>query len=546
MKSLMRRGKLPGSVAVAVTLVLGLGACASGASAGGASSGSVVRPGGNLTYLDAESSVSTQLQGAGTWQDSAYVENITDRLIFKNPKTRKLEPYIATKWTISDDGLRYQFWIHPGVTYSDGTPLDAASVKRNLEWQENGDSAKGITASTSFPAITSISVDDASVIVNLKAPYAPFLDVLSGWSASLVSDKTINEPLEKQQQITGIIGSGPFTVKSEKYGEQIVFAKRKGYDWAPTGAGHQGEAYLDTVTVHAVTDDTVRIGTFQAKQADAIRYIQPSNEKQLTKAGFRVLSAEGLGATNQWILRQSIPALQDVRVRQAIRDGINREQIIKELYTGNWDVAKSIVTEDTFGFKDESAKLAYDPGAANKLLDAAGYTDRDSKGYRTKDGKQLHLITVIDVYDSTAKPLYQLIQAQLKKVGINLELRDADYSQVSAAYSAPDVAATRSGWPYPAPWVTLRTAWYSSKTNGFKIPTPDAKLDDLLDAQLAATSDDTRKQILGELQDYVIDNAYTVPIINDSQVFAVQSYVHDFDWSAEARPLFYDAWTDKK
>jgi peptide/nickel transport system substrate-binding protein len=44
----------------------------------------------------------------------------------------------------------------------------------------------------------------------------------------------------------------------------------------------------------------------------------------------------------------------------------------------------------------------------------------------------------------------------------------------------------------------------------------------------------------------VIDNAYTVPIINDSQVFAVQSYVHDFDWSAEARPLFYDAWTEKK
>lgn len=532
-------------LAFALPLVLALGAC-SAVGSGAASVNSQSKPGGTLVYLDAEASVSTQPQSAGTWQDSAYIENITDRLVWKDPKTHELKPYIATKWQISDDGKRYQFWIRPGVTYSDGTPLDAESVKRNLEWQANGDPGKGIPPSTSWPAVQDIAVDGDSVVVDLKQAYSPLLDVLSGWSSSLVADKTIDEPLEKQQQITGIIGSGPFVVSHEKYGEEIDFTKRKGYDWAPQGAGHQGEAYLDKVEVHAVTDDTVRIGTFQAKQADAIRYIQPSNEKVLEKSGFQVLSAQGLGATNQWILKQQVLALQDIRVRQAIQSGIDRQQIVKELYTSNWSVAKSIVTADTPGFVDESAKLAYDPGKANTLLDQAGYTERDADGYRTKDGKELKLYTVIDVYDSTSKPLYQLVQLQLKKLGINLQLREADYSQVSQAYSAPDVAATRSGWPYPAPWVTLRTSWLSTGANGFKLPKPDAELDGLLQKQLTATDDASRDQLLGQLQDYVIDNAYSIPIINDSQIFAVQPTVHDFSWSAEARPLFYDAWTSKK
>ncbi|NUL45396.1 ABC transporter substrate-binding protein [Cellulosimicrobium funkei] len=525
-------------------LTLALAACSPAGQT--ASTGPVEKEGGTLTYLDAEASRSTQLQGAGTWQDSAYVENVTDRLVWKDPETGELLPYIAESWDVSEDGLTYEFTIRPGVTYSDGTPLDAASVQRNLQWQADGDEAKGIQPNNQFPAVESVESEGDTVAVALEHPYAEFLDVLSGWSSSLVADATIEASLEEQQQITGLIGSGPFVVESEKYGEEIVFAKREGYDWAPEGVGHEGEAYLDRVVVRAVTDDTVRIGTFRSGQADAIRYIQPSDETQLAEQGAQIISAQGLGATNQWILKQQIPALQDVRVRQAIRDGIDRERIVEDLYTENWDVAQSIVTEDAFGFQDASEKLQYDPDHANQLLDEAGYTERDGEGYRVRDGEQLHLITVIDVYDSTARPLYQLVQAQLKALGVNLELRDADYSQVSAAYAAEDVAATRSGWPYPAPWATLRTSWDPEGTNGFALPSGDAKLEELFEAQATETDPAEREEILGELQDHVIDEAYSVPLIKDSQIFAVQPTVHDFGFSAEARPLFYGAWTEEK
>lgn len=520
-------------------------AAASDGSAAGDAPGSPVS-GGTLVYLDAEASRSTQPQGAGTWQDSAYLENIADRLIWKDPATGELQPYIAESWEISSDGLTYTFTIREGVTYSDGTSLDVASVARNLQWQADGDEAKGIQPSTQWPQLDAISTAGSTVAVTLLEPYAEFLDVLSGWAAVLVADATIDAPLESQQQITGIIGSGPFVVESEKYGEKIVFVRRQGYDWAPPSLAHQGEARLERLEVHAVTDDTTRLGTLRSGQADLIRYIQPADELQIAEdPSFQVLSAQGIGATNHWQLRVSIPALQDVRVRQALQIGIDRASLVSDLYTENWTVARSVVTEDAFGFVDLSTQLAHDPAGAAALLDDAGYADVDSEGYRSRDGERLSLITVIDVYDSTAKPLYQLVQSQLKELGIELTLRDADYSQVSEAYAAPDVATVRSGWPYPATWATLRTQWGSEGTDTFSLDGADPILDELLAAQAVATDPAERSALLAELQHHVIENAYVLPLLKDSQIFAAQSDVQDFSWSAEARPLFYTTWLDR-
>ena len=74
--------------------------------------------------------ISALIQEQGTWQDRALFWNLTDRLIYRNAQTGEFEPWIAESWTVSDDGLRYDFVIRQGVTYSDGTPLDVESVKR--------------------------------------------------------------------------------------------------------------------------------------------------------------------------------------------------------------------------------------------------------------------------------------------------------------------------------------------------------------------------------------------------------------------------------
>lgn len=541
--------KHPASARALPLLVLSVltAVLASGCSQPGNATESTDKRGGEVVYLDAELSSNTQLQSSGTWQDSAYIQNITDRLIYRDPVTLELKPWIAEEWTVSDDGLTYTFVIREGVTFSNGQVLDAQAVKRNLDWQAAGDSEKSIPANNWFPKVSAVTADDASrtVTVQLTAPHAPFLNVLSFWRTSLVADETINAPIEAQSQLTGIIGSGPFTVESEKYGEEIVLARRDGYAWAPPGLENQGEAYLDRITIIPVTEDSVRLGSLRAGEADLIRYIQPSEEKTLTAAGLEVVSVQGVGNSNVWDLRQSAPFLEDVRVRQALQHGIDRDQIISDLYTENWNKATSILTPGSLGYKDESEKLAFDPDKSNQLLDDAGWTGRDADGFRTRNGEQLHILTYVDVYDSTSKPLFQLIQWQLKQLGVNLEIKETDYANYSTVLADPSVGARRNGWPEADP-IRLTVNYSSEYLNAFNLQQPDAELDALLAEQLTATDADVRSGIIGKIQDHVIDSAYALPILDDSQVFALQPTLHGLSFGAEARPSFYETWTETK
>lgn len=536
------------TLVIAATLAAGMSMTACAAQTPAASGSSTDKEGGTLVYLDAELSSNTQLQSSGTWQDSAYVTNITDRLLDRDPETGEIGPYIADTWKVSDDGLVYEFHITGGVTYSDGTPLDAANVARNLEWQANGDPDGGIPANNWFPAVSEITHDDdaQTVTVTLEEPYAPFLNVLSFWRTSLVADATIGASLEAQSQLTGIIGSGPFVVESEKYGEEIVLAARDDYDWAPGSADHEGRAYLDEIVIIPVTEDSVRLGSLRSGEADVIRYIQPSEEAGLEAAGITVLGVQGAGNVNAWQLHQSAPFLDDVRVRQALQHGIDRQQILDDLYTDNWQIATSIVTPTTFGYVDLSDEFAYDPDESAALLDEAGWTERDADGFRTKDGERLSILTYVDVFDSTAKPLFQLIQWQLEQIGVELVIKETDYANYSATLEDPAIGARRNGWPEADAWVRQNVNYHSQNTNGFRLAEPDTELDALYEAQADATSDEERAQVVGEIQRHVIEQAYALPILDDTQVFGLQPYVHDFSTTYEARPTFYDTWTENK
>lgn len=500
------------------------------------------RYGGTLTYLDAEVIASGSVQN-GTWQGSALTHNITDRLVYANPETGELEPWIAESWDISDDGLEYVFTIRDGVSYSNGQKLDARSVQRNIEFQAFGRPDEGINPNQTYPTVESVESDDETrtVTVRLTEPFSPYIKILSNWASSLVADDTLDGTAEQQQLVTNTIGSGPFVVESETYGEEVVLVRRDGYDWAPESASHQGEAYLEKIIWIPVLEDATRLGSLRAGEGDLIRYVQPSEEEPLAEDGFQVVGLQGTGQTNTWILKQQVPVLQDERVRQAILSAIDREQIIDDLYTDNWTTAGSIVTEDTFGYRDQSDKLTFDPERANALLDEAGWTQRDAEGYRVKDGERLHIKTVIDVFDSTAAPLFQLIQWHLEQVGIELELTEVDYANVSTAYADPEVGIIRTGWPQADPWVTIRNAFDTGRSNTLALPDADPTLDELVNRQTTVSGDE-RAEIVGELQDYIVDHALAFPIITDTQIFALQPDVQDFGWTPEARPVFYDTW----
>ncbi len=535
-------------VVVGISLLLtssALSACGGAAEGGSSDAGGKPQRGGNLIYLDAEVPVSAQVQESGYWQDRALLQNVLDRLVYRNPKTHQLEPWIAKSWKISDGGKRYDFVIRSGVTYSDGQAVDAASVKRNLDWQINGDSKKGISPNSVFPRKATVAADPATdtVSVQLPQPYAPFLGVLTTWSAGLVADKTIDAGRDAQARFVNLIGSGPFVVTTEQYGKKYVLTARKTYAWGPPSWKNRGAAYVKTVTIIPVTEDSVRLGTLKSGQADLLRYVQPSEEKSLAKQGYDVVADSGVGLSNQWFIRQTAaPYLKDERLRKALLVGIDRDQIVKSQYTTNWSAATSLLAPGTVGYKDESAKLAYDPAAANKLLDAAGWTSRNSDGYRTKGGKELDIVTYVDVFDNTAPALFQAIQAQLKKLGVNLVIRQTDYSSYDAkAWANPKVAALRTGWPDPDGAIDLENQ-YGPGGDSLGLKGSDPTLTALLAKPLTAPDKATESADLAAVQDYILDKAYVIPIMNDSQVYVAGPKLHGFDLTDGGLPEYHNAW----
>ncbi|UZN02045.1 ABC transporter substrate-binding protein [Cellulomonas sp. S1-8] len=518
-------------------LALALTGCATAATGSGEPD-----DGGTLTYLDAEIPVSAQVQESGTWQTRALQQNITDRLVYRNAETGELEPWVAESWEVAPDGLTYTFVVRDGVTYSDGTAVDATSVARNLEWQSAGDPDKGTTANPQFPKALSAQADDASrtVVVTLETPYAPFLNVLTGWASGLVADATIDAPKEEQQRFVNLIGSGPFVVESEEYGKEIVLVRRDGYAWAPPSSPNQGEAYLAKVVVIPVLEDSVRLGTLRAGEGDIIRYVQPSEEKGLVDAGFEIVAGTGVGLSNQWFLRGSAPFLDDVRVRRALQRLVDRDTIVDTLYTDSWSPATSVLAPGTFGYTDLSDDVGFDPDEAAALLDEAGFAQRDADGYRTKDGRRLTVKTYIDVYDNTAKSLFQAVQQQLKEAGVDLTLHELDYSTYwSTAFADPEVGFLRVGWPHPDPSRGLQQYYSKDGSDLLGLEGGDVRLQELLDAQTPAVDDATREDLLAQTQQHLVDQGYVVPILDDSQVFVTAERVEGFRLTDGALPEFY-------
>lgn len=536
---------IAGAVAIATTLALGASACSTPSGAADLTNVSDAdKRGGTLVYLDAEIPTTAQVQSSGTWQTRALQQNITDRLLNRNPETNEFEPWLAETWEVSEDGLVYDFVIRDGVTYSDGTALDVESVKRNLEWQVYGDKDKGVPGNSAFPREAEVTTDEESrtVTVTLPEPYAAFLGALTTWSAGLVADATIDASLEEQALFTNLIASGPFVVESHVFGKDVVLKRREGYAWAPPSYENQGEAYLDEIIVTPVLEDSVRLGSLKAGQADLLRYVQPSEEAGLTKAGFQVYAKTGVGLSNHWWLRQTAKFIDDANVRAALLLGIDREEIVETLYTENWSPASSVLSPGTVGYKDKSDALAYDPEGAIELLEESGWTQLDGDGYRTKGGERLSIITYLDVYDNTSRALFQAIQADLKEIGIELVIKETDYSSYNATTAADtELAALRTGWPAPDP-VALNNAYRAERGDQLRLKGSDTKLEELLLSHIVETDEAKRSGILGALQDYLIDNAYVIPILNDSQVYAGAERVQGFTFSDGALPLFHSTW----
>lgn len=528
-----------GALASAATLLL-LTACSQGASANTSADYGQPVAGGTLTYLEYQAPTCLYLPAGGFYPNSGVLNQITDKLTHQNPETLEVEPWIAESWKINDDATKYVFTLREGVTFSDGSPLDAAAVAKNFDTYGLGNEELKLTVAEAVNNYKASKVIDAKTVeFTFSKPSPGFLQATSVIGSGLVSPKTLALPYEEQCQLKNIVGSGPFTVENQVIDKEIDLKAREDYDWAPASAAHTGRAYLDRIKIIVTPEDSVRVGSLTSGQADAVRYVQAFDEGAVEAAGYKLYAPATRGVNNSLSLHPDNPLLGDVKVRRALLHAVDTQELVDTVFSTNYPKATAVLSSKALGYKDQSEKLAYDPALSNSLLDEAGWV-AGADGLRAKDGKVLAL----DVYESLAQPqskaTLELISQQLGEIGAKLNIKPQDAGSYATDIKDASKTAIFHSMVGRADQDVIKSQYHTE--NRDTLLSTDAKLDTLLEAIASEPNTAKRNANVAAAQDYLIDQAYVIPLYEEPQVFGTADYVRGFGFEAVGRPSFYDTW----
>lgn len=507
--------------------------------------------GGTLIYLEQQAHTNLYPPSGGFYPNGGILNQITDKLTYQNPKTLEIEPWIAESWSSNADKTEYTFKLRPGVTFSDGTPLDANAVAKNFDTYGLGNKEKRLPVSEVINNYQrSEVVDPLTVKFHFTRSSPGFLQGTATIGSGLVSLSTLNRSYDELGDARHIIGSGPFVVSGETLGREVELSARKDYDWGPVKSPQQGRANLDGIKVIVTGEDSVRIGALQAGQADFIRQIQAYDEKRVQAQRFPVYGAATRGVNNSINFRPDNPLVADLRVRQALLHATNAREIVQTLYSANYPQATSVIAAGAAGHVDLSASLGFDDGKAKRLLDEAGWLT-GADGLRHKEGKTLALTAYESLPQPQNKEMLQLVAQQWRKVGVRLDIVAGDAGSKTLDNLDPEKAPVYPTMVGRADPDVIKSQYYPGNRNALlqkggvsdKVRTfEDARLNRLLDDIAAETDRKQRLALVGEVQRYLIDQAYVIPIFEEPQVYAGAPWVRDTTFEAVGRPSFYTTW----
>ncbi len=451
------------------------------------------KPGANTLVMIIESSPSNLDPRVGTDAQSERIgELIFDSLVHRDEHFN-IVPWVAEKWEVPDPRT-YIFHLHQGIHFHDGRPLTSRDVKWTLDSVRDGSIITLKT--TTYKLIDHVDTpDDSTVIIHLSEPDGTLLYNLSDGAFGIVpygSNKQFNR---------NPIGSGPFRFVSLDPDNQVILGRNDSY-WGK-------HAQVERVRLAIVPDATTRALELRKGSAD----ISPSGSLSADMIGTlrseRNLAIDQQPGTILSYLAFNLrdPILKDVRVRQALAYAIDRGAMLHYLFGDQGRLADSVLPPQHWAYSGDVAHYPFDPEKANALLESAGY-------HRGKDGTRFHL-TMKTSTEETTRLLAAVLQDQLRKVGIALDIRSFEFATFYA-----DVVKG-SFQLYSLRWIggnedpdIFYYAFHSSSfppkhANRSYYVNPE--MDRLIEAGRSSVDQEKRKQIYAQVQQIL---ARDLPYIN--------------------------------
>ncbi|WP_333761419.1 ABC transporter substrate-binding protein [Streptomyces sp. IBSBF 2390] len=533
--SQVRTSRWAALTALVTTSVL-LTACGSDGGDSGSGTGQP-KSGGTLTFAVGSDAGCVDPQQVASNETIYSVRQIVDSLTDQDPKTGKIVPWLAKSWDISSDTTTFTFHLRSGVTFSDGSKLTAQVVKDNFDAVPKL-GALGTLAEGYLSGVKSTTVvDPLTVKVTFSQPNAQFLLATSTHSLGIESSASVKKT-PQQKCSDGVIGSGPFVLKQYVQNQSITLAKRTGYAWGSSLWSKKGEAYLDKLVFKVVPEAGVRAGSLQSGQVDAVSSVGKANEAALKGGQVTLRRRANPGVVFGLGLNNSRPLFKDAKVRQAILYAIDRQQIADTVFPTGTQPATSVLAHTTPDYTDLASGLTFDAAKAKSLLDGAGWRT-GSDGIRAKDGKKLSLTIKWFPNAATNQPALELVQQQLKAVGVEVVLKQLQITQFAPTLQSGDYDAVWGNVTRADPDI-LRSSFSTKLANFYRLPA--SSLDSALSEQAATVEAAKRRQLVTQAQRLIVQNARYVPVVELQTQLGVAKKVHDLNFDASSRIQLHDTW----
>jgi peptide/nickel transport system substrate-binding protein len=493
---------------------------------------------------------------AGTFSESYIADNISDKLTWQDPTTGKLFPWLATRWSYNRTFTKFTFQLRHDVTFSNGQPFTSASVKANFDQDAFGNAKLQITPDPTHwtDYARTVTPNKYEAIVEFSKPNAGFLTftAFSGDNdPGFVADSTLSKSKTQRLNPANVVGTGPFVIKSYKYQQDVVLVRRQGYHWAPAPIAHNGPAYLSEVDLETIPEASVRTGALESGKLQATLDVQPTDESSLKSSGYQIIYRPIAGENNSFVLNADLFPTNDLAVRKAINLGWNPSSLFGPVLSPSYRVATSVIADNVPGYVDYSkSALHYDPAAAKALLQADGWKVGQG-GFRYKDGKELTIKMVGTPVLVANQSAFELMQEQLKQIGINEQLTILPVSdfgviedQAKTKWNGNAGNTSRDDpsvlWQVFSPAVS-NSSFVEPGTSAYKpLVTTLQDVQSTLDPAARAAATAKAQQLI--LQ----KDALVAPVYVPSQVIAASKDVHGIVMDSLSRALFYDTWIGKQ
>lgn len=332
------------------------------------------------------------LQTPGVALDQILIDNVYQGLVTRTTD-QKIESALASDWTVSDDGLTYEFTLREGVVFHDGQELTPQDVVWSLTTRRDTETWRD---SARLANVTGIAAEGQTITLSLAEPDSALLWNLTGRAGIIVKEG------DTVDYATAANGTGPFVLDDWKEGDSVTLSRFEDY-WGD-------KAQVSEVVFAVIPEDQAALNAAAAGEVDVLTGFSGTLAEQIEADG--AFTVQRGTSTDKYVLAMNSAAapLDDIKVREAIRMAIDRDSIVEAVAQGT--PMYGPIPEPDPGYEDLSDVVTFDPEGAKALLKEA-------------DAEDLTLtLTTPSFYPPTVP---QVLVSQLNEVGITLMVTPVDF-----------------------------------------------------------------------------------------------------------------------